>query len=164
MPQISQLAETYSSQIFWVLLVFALIYVVVGMMMVPKVMSTVEERDAKISGDLDAARAARDAADQMEERYREEQNALREEARVRTAEAKDAATRDTEAKVAAADKDIEARIMAAEADLAARRGAAMAELEDVAAETAQDIVERLTGANVSKDEASGAVKGAMADG
>ena len=109
MPQISQLAETYSSQIFWVLLVFALIYVVVGMMMVPKVMSTVEERDAKISGDLDAARAARDAADQMEERYREEQNALREEARVRTAEAKDAATRDTEAKVAAADKDIEAR-------------------------------------------------------
>ncbi|MDZ4275696.1 MAG: ATPase, partial [Erythrobacter sp.] len=41
MPQIAQLADTYASQIFWLLVFFGLTFFVVGRGMVPKVMSTV---------------------------------------------------------------------------------------------------------------------------
>jgi len=64
MPQISQLALVAYSQFFWLLLVLALIYFGVGRFMVPKIQSTVDARDQRITGDLAAAQAARTAADE----------------------------------------------------------------------------------------------------
>ena len=62
MPQISQLAATYASQIFWLLLTFGLVFLVVGRGMLPRVQRTIADRDSTIQGDLTAAAAARDAA------------------------------------------------------------------------------------------------------
>ena len=61
MPQISQLAATYASQIFWMLVFFGIVFFVVGRGMVPKVMATVEARDSQIAADLAAAGAAVDS-------------------------------------------------------------------------------------------------------
>ena len=70
MPQIAQLAETFSSQIFWLLIVFGLVFFVIGRGMVPKVLDTVGQRDNQIASDLAAAQAARDAADEQEAAWR----------------------------------------------------------------------------------------------
>ena len=67
MPQIAQLAETWSSQVFWLLVFFGITFFVIGRGMVPKVMETVAQRDSQIAADLGAAKAARDAADEQEE-------------------------------------------------------------------------------------------------
>ena len=58
MPQIAQLAATYASQVFWMLVVFALIYFGIGKAMLPKITATMDAREARISGDLRAAEAA----------------------------------------------------------------------------------------------------------
>ena len=55
MPQIDQIAATYGSQLFWLLLTFGLIYLVVGRGMLPKIEAPVEGRDARIADDLAAA-------------------------------------------------------------------------------------------------------------
>ena len=70
MPQIAQIAETYASQIFWMLLTFGFVFFVIGQGMVPKVQATADARDAKITGDLDAAKAAFARADEAEADYR----------------------------------------------------------------------------------------------
>ena len=70
MPQIAQIAATYASQIFWLLIVFGLIYFGIGKGMLPKIEATVEARDQKIASDLAAAEAARTAADTTEAAYR----------------------------------------------------------------------------------------------
>ena len=88
MPQIEQLASTYSSQIFWLVIFFGLVFLVVGRGMVPKVMSTVESRDAQIAADLAAASTARDEADRAEETWREQANQRRAEAHALIAGAK----------------------------------------------------------------------------
>ena len=49
MPQIAQLPEIWSSQLFWLLIIFGLVYVVVGKTMLPKVMDTVGLRDQQIA-------------------------------------------------------------------------------------------------------------------
>ena len=70
MPQIAQLtADNWylASQLFWLLVVFAGIYIVIGRGMLPKVEATIDQRDAKIADDLAAAKAARDAADAIED-------------------------------------------------------------------------------------------------
>ncbi|MBA4353454.1 MAG: ATPase, partial [Novosphingobium sp.] len=42
MPQIEQLATTYASQVFWLLVFFGIIFFVIGRGMVPKVMATMD--------------------------------------------------------------------------------------------------------------------------
>ena len=163
MPQIAQLAETLSSQVFWLLVVFGLVFFVVGRGMVPKVMGTVEMRDKQIADDLAAAQAARDAADAQEEAWRERENENRSRAQALIADAKAKASKNSEAKLAKAQKTIDAKLEAAEAEIEAARVGAMAEIEDVAAEATQDIVARLSGETVDKRTARSAVKKAMTD-
>jgi F-type H+-transporting ATPase subunit b len=164
MPQISQLAATYASQIFWLLLTFGIVFVVIGLGMVPKIQGTVDQRDAMVTGDLAAAEAARTAADQAEEQWRTKENAIRADAQRVIAEARAEAAKRTEAVLAEANERVNARLSAEEARIAEASCAAMAEIEAVAAEAAQTIVTRLSGASVSEDEARGAVKAVLAHG
>jgi len=163
MPQIAQLADTYSSQIFWMLVFFGITFFLIGRGMVPKVMSTVELRDNQIAGDLAAAQAARDAADTQEEQWRERENANRAEAQGLIAEAKAKAAASSEKKLAAAQKRLDTKLEKAAADIEAARDSAMAEVEDVATEAAQDIVSRLAGTKVDKRSVRSAVKKALSD-
>ena len=164
MPQIDQLDAFTTSQIFWVLIFFGITFFVIGRGMVPKVMSTVALRDEQISSDLTAAQAARDAADEQEEAWRERENANRAKAQGLIADAKAKAASASEAKLAKAQERLDAKLVTAEGEIEAARTAAMAEVETVAAEATQAIVARLAGAKVDKRTARSAVKKALANG
>lgn len=164
MPQIAQLADTYASQIFWLLVFFGFVFFVVGRGMVPRVMATVAERDGQIAADLAAATAAREQADAQEEAWRQRENANRATAQELVAKAKAEAAAASEKKLAAAQKRLDKKLAEAEAEISAARTSALAEIEDVAVEAAQDIVQRLAGVKVTKPAAKSAVKEAMANG
>ncbi len=164
MPQIAQLPEIWSSQLFWLLVIFGLVYFVIGRGMVPKVMDTVGLRDKQIADDLAAAQAARDAADETEEAWRKRENANREAAQALVAEAKSKAQAATESKLAEVQVAIDTKLADAEARIDASRAEAAAEIETVAAEAAQDIAARLANIKVTKTDARSAVKKAMAHG
>jgi F-type H+-transporting ATPase subunit b len=164
MPQINQLAEVAYSQFFWLLLVLALIYFGIGKAMVPKIQSTVEQRDRRIADDLAAAQAARAAADETEASYRARMDASRAEAMKLAAEAKQASARAAEERMRVAATETDAKVGAAEARIRAATEAASGEIERVAADAARDMVERLAGISVSDDEAAAAVKAELARG
>lgn len=164
MPQIAQLAETYSSQIFWLLLTFGLVFFIVGLGMLPKIQSTVETRDAKIADDLAQAKAAFVKGDEIEAEYRARENANRAAAQQILAEAKLSGAKATEQALAAADADVATKIGEAEERIRAASSKAMGELEAVAAEAALDVVAKISGAAPSADAAAQAVKAALANG
>jgi F-type H+-transporting ATPase subunit b len=164
MPQIAQLADTYSSQIFWLLIIFGLVFFVVGRGMVPKVMDTVAQRDGQIAADLAAAQAARDAADEQEAAWRERENANRAEAQALVNKAKADAAAKTEKKLATAQKKIDARLAEAEERIAAARSEAASEIESVAEEAARDIAERIAGVKITGKTAASAVQKVLSDG
>ena len=161
MPQLSQLAIVYQSQWFWLLLVLATIYFVVGRGIVSKVETTVDARDKQIATDLATAERLQAEAAQSEEAWREQMNAAHAEGQAATAEAKAKASREAELRVAKADKEVAAKTEAAAKALAEARSSALAEIEGVAAEAARDIVAKLTGAKVTDKAARAAVSGAM---
>lgn len=164
MPQIAQLADTYSSQIFWILVFFGLVFFFIGRGMVPKVMDTVDLRDRQIASDLAAAEAARNQADAEEQAWRVQENENRAKAQALIAEARAHAAAETEQKLTAAQSSIDAQIAEADQRIAAARDAAIQEVEDIAADAAQSIVQRLAGADVVADQARSAVKKALAHG
>jgi F-type H+-transporting ATPase subunit b len=158
MPQLAQLPEIFWSQLFWLAVVFGITFFVIGLGMVPKVQSTVDLREKKISDDLERAQAARAAADQTEEAWRARMDAARAEAAGIANEAKQASARDTEAKVKAAADKLNAHLEASQKKLDDAVQAARGEIQAVAAELTQGLVSRLTGITVDSNEAAAAVK------
>ena len=163
MPQIDQLSENWylASQLFWLILVFGGIFVVIGLGMVPKIEGSVDARDRKIADDLAAAKAARDAADAIDDDYRTRANGARSDAQSLIGAAKDAATRDAAKRLAKANAAIEARLTEAEQAIGTARISALNEIEAVASDAARDIVARLSGTTVTAAQASTAVKVAL---
>ena len=162
MPQIAQIAATYASQIFWLLIVFGLIYFVIGRGMLPKIEATVDARDQKIASDLAAAEAARAKADETEAAYRAKIEDVRAAALKAKADAKSAATLEAEKRVKAVDAELADKMAAADASLKAAQARALGEIESVAAEAAQEIVAKVSGLTVDKAAAESAVKAALA--
>jgi F-type H+-transporting ATPase subunit b len=161
MPQISQLAATWASQLFWLLLTFGIVYFFIGRGMAPKIQATVDQRDKTVADDLAAAEAARVAADAAEESWRAHENAAREAAQKKLGEARSKAAAATERQLAKAGDEIDGKTAEAEARIAAASRAAQGEIEAVAAEAAQDIVAKISGAKVTSTEAKAAVKAAL---
>ena len=158
MPQIEQLPFIFSSQLFWLLVVFGILFFGVGRGMVPKVQATVEQRERKIAEDLEQAQSARAAAEETEAAYRARMDASRSEAAKVTQEAKQASARATESQVKAASEKIALKMDAAEAEIRAAADKARAEVEAAAVEATQDMVERLAGISVDREAAARAVK------
>ena len=164
MPQLAQLPEIFWSQFFWLAVVFGVIFFAIGQGMVPKIQSTVDQRDQKIADDLAAADRAKAEADESEEAFRLRMDESRAEAMKTTAAAKAEGAKATDQKIAKADASIQAKLAKAEEKIRASRKEALANIESVAAELTQDITEKVAGLKVGTDDAARAVKAELTHG
>jgi F-type H+-transporting ATPase subunit b len=158
MPQLNQLSLVIFSQFFWLAIVLGLIYFGIGKAMVPKIQSTVEARDKQIADDLAAAEAARVLADETEEAYRQRMDASRAEAMKLTSAAKAESAKVIEKQAAKADAANQAKLDKASERIRAARNSAQAEIAAVAAEMTQEVIAKVAGLHVSKDEALKAIE------
>jgi len=158
MPQLSQLGEVFLSQLFWLAIALGFIFFVIARGMVPKIQATVDAREKKIAGDLEAAQAARAEADETEAAWRERMDAARAEAGRLAQDAKQKSAQQTEKKVKAAADKLNLKIESSEAKIREAVESARAEIESVAAEATQEMVARLTGLKVDRQAAAEAVK------
>jgi F-type H+-transporting ATPase subunit b len=144
-------------QILWLAVVFGLLYLSVRGLY-PRVERVVENRKARISADLKEAEAAHQAAEAASSGG----SALLAEARASalsvTGRARDEAIAVTKRKLADVDAALKAKAEAAAISLAGQRAAALAELDGIAADATVDLVKRISGLEISADEAAGAVK------
>ncbi len=162
MPQLQFNNPLTTGQLFWGAVVFLLLYLTLSRSALPRVASVLDERRRRIEGDLDAAKAARTEADHAIEALRR----ARREAAAESAAIVETVVREARDRAAAAAHEtsarLEAEIARAEAGVAAARQAAMGSLRAVAAETAQLLVERLTGGTVDRALVEGKVDGVLA--
>ena len=164
MPQLSQIGEIYASQLFWLAIVFALIYFGIGKAMVPKIERTVEDRHARISGDLAAAEAAHAAAQQSEATYQSGLETARSEALKRVGEARANATVQAETNVKAGDAATAEQLAAATVRIDALKQQAMGEIESSTVDAVQAIVAKLSGVAADRATVEKQVKAELAHG
>ncbi len=164
MPQLYQLSDVILSQLLWLAITLGFVYFVIARGMVPKIQGTVDRRDQQIADDLAAAEQAKAKADETEEAYRLRMDASRAEAMKVTAAAKAEVAKAIEKKAAKSDAANRAKLEKAQERIAAARQAAQAEITVIAAEMTQDVIGKVAGLKVSKDEALKAVKLEVVDG
>jgi F-type H+-transporting ATPase subunit b len=161
MPQLSQLSDVVLSQLLWLAIGLGFIFFVIARGMVPKIQATVDAREKHISDDLEAARQAREAAEQTEAEYRAEIDASRAEAMKLAQAAKQAGAKDVEERTRAVDAEVAKKIAKAEADIRKSVEKAMAELDGIAVEATRELYSKLTGETVPAAEATRAVKAVL---
>ncbi|WP_210359275.1 ATPase [Sphingomonas beigongshangi] len=164
MPQIAQLSATYASQIFWLLVTFGILYFGIGKVMVPKVIATVDAREAQVAGDLAAAEQARLSADTVEAAWRAEMDSARAAAQAETTAAKARAAKAAESQIHAVDAELAERLAHHDLAVGNAKAQAMLNLQSVAAEVAQELVGKVAGLQVSIEAAADAVRRSSAHG
>ena len=155
--------STFAPQLIWLAITFAVLYVIMSRVALPKIGTVIEERRDRIAGDLDQAEQLKKKTEAAIASYEQALAEARAKAHAIAQEARDKLNADMDAERASVDKEIAAKTAEAEARIAASKEQALAHVNEVAVDTASAIVTALIGGKVTKKEAAEAV-GALGTG
>jgi F-type H+-transporting ATPase subunit b len=150
--------ETYPAQLFWLTLIFALLFVVMWRIAVPKIGGVIGDRKTRIAGDLSLAQAHREAAEQASSAYDAAIATARQRALSAANDNRATINAEVQRAGAAADAEAAAAMAKAEERIAATRAQARTHVAGAAQNAAIAIVARLTGDTVSAEDAAAAVR------
>ena len=153
--------QWWPGQIVWFLIIFTVVYIVFSRVVLPAVSGTIDAREDKISGDIGDARRARDAARADLEAAAGELAQARARAQKVAQDAQSEAKAAAMARQAAEEARLAETLAAAEARIATARAEAMGHVRAIAVETAQAMIQRLTGAEASSAEVERAISEAV---
>ena len=156
MPQLDP--TWWAGQIFWLLVIFAALYGVLAKVLLPKVTRTLDAREGKIAGDIADARRLKQEAEAQAQAGAAELAEARAKAHKTAADAKANAAANAAERQAVEEAKLTARLATAEAEIRAARDQAMTNVSAIAVETAQAIIEKLTGEKVTKTAVKAAAK------
>jgi F-type H+-transporting ATPase subunit b len=150
--------ETFPAQLFWLAITFAVLFVVMWRVAVPKIGGIIGDRKAKVAGDLSLAEAHRKASEQASAAYDAAIASARQKAMKAANDNRAQINAEVDRAKAAAEADAAKAMATAEERIAASRAEARTHVAAAAQNAAIAIVNRLTGDNVSPEDAAAAVR------
>lgn len=143
MPQLD--FSTFSSQIFWLVVTFAALYFLLARSILPRIHDVLENRQNKISHDLDRAEQLRNEAEEAREVYERALKESRAKAQSLIAESAALMDKSSAARHAELDTKLNRQLADAEQNIQAAKEQALTKLAPISKELTQQIVEKLTG-------------------
>jgi F-type H+-transporting ATPase subunit b len=162
LPQLD--TTTFASQLFWLVISFAVLYFVISRIAAPKIGGVIADRANRIKTDLDTAAQAKRDSEAAMAGYDKALADARAKALKSSDEMRNAVQAEINAKNDAASKQLAADTAKAEARIGEMRKSAMARVGDVAKETAAEVVAKLTGQAASPADLEAAVSAALKRG
>lgn len=144
--------EYWGGQIVWLLILFAILYVLLSRVFIPRLRRALDEREQTIQGAIAAARATQAEADAQAEAARAEVADARAAAQRTASDAKVATTAESARRQAEQEAALNAQLEEAQGRIAATRDQAMGNVRSIAADTAAAVVEKLGGRPASPAE------------
>jgi F-type H+-transporting ATPase subunit b len=154
--------QTFPSQLLWLTLTFVALYLMMSRIALPRIGTILEQRRARISGDLAEAHRLKGESDAAIATYEKALADARARAQALLNESRQRQAAEAEAARKTLDATLNARIAEAERGIEVQKSAALANVRDIAAEAATAIVERLIGtAPTSREAVAAAVAEAL---
>ena len=152
-------AHTFPSQIFWLVIFFALLYLLMSKVALPKMAAVLDKRHKAIEGDLAKASALKHETEAAIQHYEKSLADARANAQGIATETRAKIADEIETERSALEKTLSTKLAEADSRISATKAKAMQDVHEVAAETAAEIVSELTGHKVSKEHAAKAIAG-----
>ncbi len=143
-------SSSFPSQLFWLVIFFAALYLLMSRFILPRLAAILGARKATIDGDLSRAQALKDETEAAIKNYEKALADARANANAIAQETRTKVTAEIDAEQASHDTTLGKKIKDAEAKIAKLKATAMASVEEIAGESAADIVAALTGAKTTK--------------
>lgn len=143
-------SSTFPSQLFWLVIFFAALYLLMSKLILPRLAAILGARKGKIDGDLARAQALKDETEAAVKAYEKALADARANANAIAQDTRAKVTAELDAEQAESDKALGAKIKTAETKIAKLKATALASVEEIAGESAAEIVTALTGTKTTK--------------
>ena len=150
---------TWSSQITWLIIIFGLLYFILAKFILPKLGTTITERGDRIADDLDAASRMQREAEDAQKSYERALADAKAKAHNVAESTRQSVNDEIAVQLESADADAAKHAPLAEARIKKIRASALENIDNVAADTASEIVAKLIGKAPTKAQLTRAIKG-----
>jgi len=147
MPQLD--FSTFPSQIFWLFVSFAVLYLIMATLIVPRLERIVTARQGRVDGDLERASRLQSEAEAIMQAYEKALADARAQAQASMKATLDRLNQVASERQSQATAQLTRRLEEAERRIAAEKTQALASLPQIAAEVAASAVSRLAGKEIA---------------
>jgi F-type H+-transporting ATPase subunit b len=150
-------SETFVSQLFWLAIAFAALYLLASRLVLPRVGGIIDARAKQIDDDLAEAQQFKEAADAANTAYEKSLADARSRAQALANATREKQQAEADSKRKALEQQLDAKLAEAEKTIAATKSAAMGNVRSIATDATAAIVKRLTGTEPSGQAVTAAV-------
>jgi len=156
MPQLNP--DYWVSQIFWVILVFTILYVILWKIILPKINENLENRKSQILTDLDDAQKFKDQSEENISEYNKIFNQAKQDAKKILDETRKKINLDIENKNNQFNLEIDKEIENAEKEIKTLKLSSIKDINKISIETSSEIVRKMVGTEVNASSVSATVE------
>ena len=147
----------FASQLLWLAITFGVFYYIVSNVIIPRLSSILEVRKDRISRDLDEAQRLKSEADAAHAAYEHELAEAKRNAHQIALEATEKARDEAAEARKKVEDELAGKMAEAEAQIAEIKSKALGEVDTIAGDTVETLVQQLIGGKVTKAEINKAI-------
>ena len=155
MPQLN--TEFWSAQIFWLILIFSILYLIIWKIFLPKITYSIENRKSRIVNDLDEAQKLKENAEKKLKEYNKIIENSNKEAKKIIDDSKKKLDKDIENKKQKFNDEIEKELLATDKEIKDLKKSSISNINTIATETAAEVIKQIINIEVNKSSASAIV-------
>ena len=156
MPQLN--TEFWASQIFWLVIIFSILYLIIWKIFLPKITFSIENRKSRLVNDLNEAEKLKESAENKLNEYNKIIEKSKKEAIKIIQDSKKKLDADIESKKQKFVEEIEKELTSAENEIKNLKKTSAANINKIAIEISNDILKKIIGTDLNLSSVSAAVE------
>mgnify|MGYP006145613789 CR=1 FL=1 len=153
-----QLDPTYwASQAFWLILIFSGLYLVLANLFIPKIKSSIDNRENKIKDDLDEAQKLKNLAEQKLKEYELSIESAKKEVQKIIFESKNKLNLEIRNKKKKFEKEIEIEVESAEKEIENLKKNSLKSISAISEEMSSKVIEQISGEPMNQSSVKAAI-------
>ena len=156
MPQLDP--KYWASQAFWLILVFAVLYISIAKFYLPKIKNNLDDRENKIKNDLDDANKFQELSESKLKIYEKILEDAKKEVVKIHIESKNLLDKDIQIKKEIIEKEIEKEILKAQKEISDLKKNSISDIQKISENIASNIIETISGDKLNESSIKAAVE------
>ena len=155
MPQLDP--EYWSSQVFWLIIIFLTIYILISKIFIPKIKGSIDMREDKIRKDLEEAKTFKEQAELKLKEYDSLMETAKLDVKKIISKSRQKLNEDMQKKREEAQKKIDAEILNAESEIKKFKKESFNKVNSISQDIASNLVEDIFGEELNKSSIEASV-------
>jgi len=156
MPQLNP--EFWTSQIFWLTLIFSVLYIIIWKIFLPKIIDSIENRKLRIVNDLNETQKLKENAEKKFKEYNKIIENAKNEAKKIIRESKKKLDDDIKNKKQKFNEEIEKELLNVEKEIKSFKKNSIPNIKKIAVEISYDVIKQTIGAEMNMSNVSAIVE------